>query len=318
MYHRVADLASDPQLLAVSRRNFAEQLQVLRRSTSPLALDELVVAVRDRSFKQRSVAITIDDGYADSLFGAKPLLEQHELPATVFVTAGQLDNPHEFWWDELERLLLQPGTLPSELELTVAGCTHRWSLGTAAVYSVSDFEQHRHWDVERPNRPTTRHDVYQSLYRLLHPLAPRDRADIVRALRTWAGVSPVGRSSHRTLSVTELLQLAEGALVAIGSHTMTHPALARLTPDAQRFEIKASKQHLENILQRPVTSFGYPHGSGTAETVQILATTGFHTACSSRPEPVWSDAHPLRLPRVVVRDWDGDTFERYLDYWLRY
>ena len=63
--------------------------------------------------------ITFDDGYADVLHHAKPLLERHSVPATVFVATGAIGQRREFWWDELGGLFLQPGTLPEELELTV-------------------------------------------------------------------------------------------------------------------------------------------------------------------------------------------------------
>jgi peptidoglycan/xylan/chitin deacetylase (PgdA/CDA1 family) len=50
-----------------------------------------------------AVAITFDDGYADLLANAKPLLERADVPATAFVVAGGLGRP--FWWDELAALL---------------------------------------------------------------------------------------------------------------------------------------------------------------------------------------------------------------------
>ena len=51
--------------------------------------------------------VTFDDGYADNLWNAKPLLERYDVPAAVFVTTGYAGQDREFWWDELETLLLE-------------------------------------------------------------------------------------------------------------------------------------------------------------------------------------------------------------------
>lgn len=100
LYHRVADLPSDPWSLAVTPRRFAEHLEVLCAMARPVPLR---TAAEGRA-PRRAVAVTFDDGYADNLYAAKPLLEFWGVPATVFVTTGGLDDGRELWWDELERV----------------------------------------------------------------------------------------------------------------------------------------------------------------------------------------------------------------------
>ena len=53
------------------------------------------------------MAITFDDGYADNLQVAAPLLAERGLPATFFIVSGTIGSGREFWWDELEGLLLR-------------------------------------------------------------------------------------------------------------------------------------------------------------------------------------------------------------------
>ena len=79
LYHRVAELSSDPQLLAVSPARFAEQLSVLRDGWQVLPLGDLVQAVLAHKASRRMVAITFDDGYADNLYQARPLLARGSL-----------------------------------------------------------------------------------------------------------------------------------------------------------------------------------------------------------------------------------------------
>lgn len=103
MYHRVASVRPDPWSLCVSPDHFAEHLQVLQNHHR-VRLDQLSPggwSIRP----QLSVAITFDDGYADNLRDAAPLLDRYDTPATFFVTTGYVGAGQEFWWDELERIV---------------------------------------------------------------------------------------------------------------------------------------------------------------------------------------------------------------------
>jgi peptidoglycan/xylan/chitin deacetylase (PgdA/CDA1 family) len=119
LYHRVAELPLDPQLLSVTPQHFAEHLDVMRKCGRASHISGLSRALESRNGKPCVIAVTFDDGYADNLYGAKPLLEHYDVPATVFVTAGYLGSQREFWYDELERILLHTGPLPQTLGLKI-------------------------------------------------------------------------------------------------------------------------------------------------------------------------------------------------------
>lgn len=319
LYHRVGELPSDPQLLCVTPRHFAEHLEILRKHTRPMELRELVQALRDNNLPRRAVVVTFDDGYADNLSHARPLLERYDLPATVFVTTGYIGHDREFWWDELERLFLQPGTLPQELYLVINGRTHQWDLGDSAHYSADAYRRDCTWNVEKKETPTPRQHVYRSLCPLLRALPDRDQRTLIDTLIAWARTEALCRPTHRPLMPNEVLQLAEDGLVEVGSHTVTHPVLSTLPVAAQLDEIRRSKVRLEEILKRPVTSFAYPYGSRsdyTADTVGFVEEAGFARACSNYAGVVGAHTDSFQLPRVLVRDWEGDEFARRVQEWF--
>jgi len=316
MYHRVTELANDPYLLAVRPEHFAGHLDAIRTHGVPMPLQELVRALRQGKVPRRAVAVTFDDGYADNLHYAKPLLARHEVPATAFVTAGQVGRDREFWWDELDRLLLQPGTLPPRLTLRANGSVYEWPLGEASTYSEEEYRRDRHWHVECRDDPGPRQRVFRALFDLLYLSPSAERWTILDELTAWAGARPVARASHRALTSEEAVRLAEGDLVEIGAHTVTHPVLARLSVVEQRREIGQSKARLEAMLGHEVVSFAYPHGSSTPETAASVGEAGFACACSSHPDAVFRGVDRFQLPRLGVRDWDADTFARWLRWWL--
>jgi peptidoglycan/xylan/chitin deacetylase (PgdA/CDA1 family) len=317
MYHRVVNLHSDPQLLCVTPEHFAKHLEILRRDYQPLSLLQLTKALGEGTLPSRAVVVTFDDGYVDNLENAAPVIRRYGIPATVFVTSGALGRQEEFWWDELDRLILQPGVLPDPLELRVGGRAYRWETGSSAIYTVDDARLHRGWHVERPVDPGPRQRLYRSLYDVLQPLSAEPRSCALDQLRTLAGVDSAGRSTHRALTVAEVVRLSQDGLIEVGAHTVTHPLLSTLPVATQRGEIEQSKACLEDVLGKPVITFSYPHGSRGAETVAIARAAGFACAGSSDPDPVWPDADPYQLPRVVVRDWDGDVFARQMKEWMR-
>ena len=315
LYHRVAEVDSDPWSLCVTPQHFAEHLEVLRQECHPLRLDVIGDAVRATNRPERLVTITLDDGYADNLHNAKFHLERYDVPATVFVVSGYVGAVREFWWDELERLFLQPGTLPDLLCLDLDGQTFRWHLGESAHYTEEDYQRHRSWHIADDD-PTPRHSVYRSLWKLLNSMPEDQRCSVLEQLLTWSSLKPVSRSVHLPLSVAELLALNSGGVIEVGAHSVTHPHLSALPAVAQRHEIQQSKLCLEEMLGCPVRSFAYPHGDYTKDTVRMVREAGFARACSTIADSVRGSADPFRLPRIEVHDCDGEEFARRLSPWF--
>jgi peptidoglycan/xylan/chitin deacetylase (PgdA/CDA1 family) len=109
-YHRVEEEPPRDALgLAVSAAHFAEQLNVLRDMAKPVGLRDLAAGLDSGRGMRGRVCLTFDDGYVDNLVVAKPLLESHEVPATVFVTSGYVGAEREFWWDQVERVAARSG-----------------------------------------------------------------------------------------------------------------------------------------------------------------------------------------------------------------
>jgi peptidoglycan/xylan/chitin deacetylase (PgdA/CDA1 family) len=295
LYHRIFEASSDPWELCVSPKHFAEQLEFLRRNYRVLSLNELVNYLRAGRLPKRAVVLTFDDGYADNLWNAKPLLEKYQVPATVFVTSGYVDSPGEFWWDDLERILLQPKQLPQHLHMTIQGQDYEWSIT----------------DLGRLV------EIYFAIHQVLQPLSKPHRDQAIAKLFAWANVERKGRPDNRPLSKNELIELSQSKFVEIGAHTVFHPFLSSLSPADQLAEIANSRRQLEAILGDRVDTFSYPYGNFTAETVNIVKHAGFGVALTVAPTAVETRDNLYRLGRFGVGDWGGEKFKRYLDEFFR-
>ncbi|HUK42317.1 MAG TPA: polysaccharide deacetylase family protein [Candidatus Acidoferrales bacterium] len=315
LYHRVTELKSDPQLLAVSPQHFAEHLEIVKSKCHPVPLKELVVGLKGKTQNEFPVAITFDDGYADNLAQAQPLLRRYGVPATVFVTAGYVESGREFWWDEIERLILEPPFLPETLKLdTLEGENLTWELGEGSHQGDAYLK----WNVQASENPTPRHTLYRSLCELLRSLPEQRRADVLEYIRKWAGMGSAGRPTHLPVTTAELVQLDREALVEIGAHTCTHSLLSGLSKAEQKKDVQDSKKILEEVLNHEVSTFAYPFGGRVdynGDSLAAVYEAGFELACANFPGAVWRYSDCFQLPRVLVRDWDGETFERWLSGW---
>jgi peptidoglycan/xylan/chitin deacetylase (PgdA/CDA1 family) len=100
-YHRVSDAGPDSLGLSVSPAHFRGQLDAIARLAQPLRLADVARSIASGHVPPRGLVLTFDDGYADNLHTVLPLLEEHRIPATIFVTSGNRGG--EFWWDRLAR-----------------------------------------------------------------------------------------------------------------------------------------------------------------------------------------------------------------------
>ena len=319
LYHRIDSPITDPWRLAVSPERFDQHLALLRERFRTMALADLIASVRARRPPARGVAVTFDDGYADNLTLGVPLLRQYSIPATIYVTTGYLDAPHEFWWKQLEQLFLEPGELAPRLE--VDHSLLRWSsdLGPVAAYSPEHAQVHRDWIVTDPP-PTARHAAFLSLLAEMETIDPGAREEMLADLFGAAGVSRASRLSHRMLTPDEARAVHASEGFEVGAHTLRHPRLSSISPMQQELEIREARVRLEEVLGKKVNTFAYPFGRAAdfnATSVRIVRETGYSSAVAVRDIAVSRSSPLYELPRVGVVDWKVDEFEQRLEWWLR-
>jgi peptidoglycan/xylan/chitin deacetylase (PgdA/CDA1 family)/GT2 family glycosyltransferase len=100
-YHSISDLHDDPLLAeyGVPPQRFAEQLDCLiRHGWRFLTLETMIRALGgDTQLPARSALLTFDDGYADLLTAAQPILAEREIPFVVFAVSDRLGGSND--WD---------------------------------------------------------------------------------------------------------------------------------------------------------------------------------------------------------------------------
>jgi len=107
-YHNVvADAAAGPPDnlgLHIPLPRFERQMRWLANNYEVVSLTDLVVRVSQGRSLRGVAAVTFDDGYGGVFDHAWPLLQELNIPATVFVVAEAPGRDERFWWDDPEVL----------------------------------------------------------------------------------------------------------------------------------------------------------------------------------------------------------------------
>jgi len=275
IYHRV--LPSPDALLTDEPHaaSFAAEMDLVRELFNVLSFGEAVERLMAGALPARAVAITFDDGYANNLEVAAPILAARGLTATFFVATGFIDGG-PMWNDVVIEALRHA---PADLDLRELG------LGTVRLVDVA----------------ARRRAIDDILGRLKY-LESSDRLRLAEGIADRAAAP---RLVQPMMSASQLRELAALSM-EIGAHSVTHPILARVTAEVARREIHDSKRRLEDILRMPVRTFAFPNGRpGTdygAEHVAMVRDAGFSAATSTAWGAATMAADRWQVPRVAP--WD--------------
>lgn len=116
------------------------------------------------------------------------------------------------------------------------------------------------------------------------------------------GLHQLGRSFGWRYGDKDVWRLGRDELVEvyagfeIASHSLTHPNLPDLSPEALDWEIRESRRRLQDWFQQPVRGFCYPFGGfNPAVKAAIRAAGHVYARTVAYAEPLFPPADPLEL-----------------------
>jgi peptidoglycan/xylan/chitin deacetylase (PgdA/CDA1 family) len=300
IYHRVTHLKRDPQLLSVTPENFYEQIQYLKKKYCLLTIEEFLHIKKSgfKRFPKNSFILTFDDGYADNLNEALPILESLNAQALFYICTEKVNTEEELWWDELERIFFETQLPPS--------------------INIPDGEKFTQYEIKSPEQ---KESAYRSIHWFVKNKNTPDQKKIISQLAKTAGIDlKRGRKSHFLMTEEEIKKMRNSKSAVIGAHTVHHNTLSVLPVKEQFDEINNSKLFLEKLVQKPVVHFSYPFGSKAdynKDTVAICSQLGFEMVSSNFPAKIFKRSSDYELPRFLVRDWNLYDFSDKVNTFLK-
>ena len=282
-YHNVRGTSWSPSTGDTGVRGLERQLRTLRRLANVVPLDEALTRLSGgRPLPPAAVALTFDDGYADNLTVAAPLLERLSLPATFFLVPGLLSRTVSAWWETMGWAF----TATTRSELVWEGRRH-------PLRTVAERAQAQTVVAAALKRRSfaAREDAVAELVDLL---APSGRGPGHELFLDWEGARSLVARGH-----------------AVGSHSSRHAILSQESEDEQTDDLVGARRLLEQELGVPTPLLAYPNGTPAdydAATLRAVARAGHSYAVTTvdglnRPTtPPYEIRRSFMLPQGGVVD----------------
>ncbi len=245
-----------------------------RRNIEIVSLSEAVRRLETRD-KSVFVSLTFDDGYRDNFYYAYPVLRKYNVPFTVFLTTGLVDQSYPMWWHALEKGIMSTTELKSP---------------------------DGHYDTGTLER---KQEIYRHFREAFLCQTEEDQETLLSDLAKFNPAIRLDDGYTCALTWQNVREMADSGLAEFGCHTISHPMLGRLDASLTDRQVSEPKLRIRNATGVDPAFFAYPFGQHFE--VGLLAPervrkAGFKAAFTTHSRPLrLEDTKTLHsLPRITV------------------
>lgn len=280
MFHMVRpkeDFIEPIDELRVSPEFFETFLRQKQKQLDFISIDDIYSHMGDKHGRNKPFGIiTFDDGYADNHIFAYPILKKFNIPFTIYISAGLVNEDERVW----NYPFIIERVVQKNCELNVNG-TH---------YNCRTMDEKKCTFIQLKSL------LFSLPYNHLHEEFRRLFAEYLDD-----SVFP-----NNTLSWEQIEELSKDPLCTIGSHTMTHCRLTISDEPSLEFELGQSKKLLESHTGKQIKHLSYPYGWKTdvsPEAKFYAKQIGYQTALISWGGAIrQSDCDLYALKRIMVHE----------------
>lgn len=151
-------------------------------------------------------------------------------------------------------------------------------------------------------------DGYQGVYRYALPEL-RKRYMHATLFLTTGSIGKKDKNYPR-ITTDQIQKLSRDYLVDLGSHTVNHDELSKLSPDKCRYELQHSKAVLEDLTGKPCVALAYPYGDFNQQVLAATQAAGYQVAFAGYDDAIASHLKRYTIPRIYVGEYvQKDNFK---------
>ena len=263
-----------------SLRLFEEQLQWLSQFADFVSLSDIMTPTSSNRWR---VAVTFDDGYRDNIELGLPLFRRYEVPVTWFLSTRFIEERNYLpWWDLVDYMIQH---VHGVVEVTLRSESPLYDLG------VQEGKNQFLRDM-REIFMTADQSSREALHKNL------------RAKCTRFAKVPQNAFADQEF----IIQAASSPWISIGGHTVSHPNLAKVSPETAKHEVARGRELLQKWIGESVNWFAYPYGGEgeyNKKIKRILRESGFGGAVTTNRGYISESIDEFEMPRFMVPSWAG-------------
>ncbi len=232
--------------------NFEKQIAGFKKHSNLLTYDDFL---NERySSEKTNVLITFDDGYANNVNYALPVLDKYNAHALFFVTGVGTLNKKILWADAMD-IVTRHADKKSSVTLNDAKFHFN---GMKFVCEELQMELAAYVQASKKTGYVEKENLVTQLLKIYDFTKDKENDDY------W-----------QLMTDDQIRNASMSKNITIGSHGFYHNNLGSLSNSDALHEVDLSKKYLENIIQKEVNSIGFPDGSYTEQLNDSLNTAGF-------------------------------------------
>lgn len=255
LYHGVTDSISTGIENASGKHihvdTFRDQMQFIKQNCNVLSMDDVVALTNaGKAYPPRAVAVTFDDGFKNNHTLAAPVLDDIQVPATFYITAGIVDTELMFWVDELEDCLNLSQAEDIHIQLDDAEKSFSLRSDAEKLLALAEIKG------------------------FCKRAAAADKDRVLSDVATATGIVPdVSHArNYEKISWNELREMDANPLFIIAGHSLYHDILSAQPVAEMQAAVRLSLGLLSYNLGHEVTHFSYPEGQAHHYNEKVIQT----------------------------------------------
>jgi len=204
---------------------------------------------KEKKIRNKTIAITFDDGYKNNFENALPILKKYNTPATFYLITKCLEDSQYKAWPDLYELIL---------------FNHKETIEVNGLKFLKGTLYNKEKQIFLVNYLKTLGNKTDSIV-----------SEIINNYKINTIIPKEKNELFELITKEELISFKNERILEFGSHTHSHPCLEYLNEVETELELLNSKNLLEQTLGKKINSLAFPDGSYNMKTIEIAKKIGF-------------------------------------------